>query len=66
MDAEADTEIITIRGSSSRVFSGSIASSLYRLKDNHGVHGGFFVFPDVSVRIEGRFRIKFTLFEIVG
>ena len=26
--------------------------------------GGFFVFPDVSVRVEGMFRLRFNLFEI--
>lgn len=66
MDPESDIEIITIKGSSSRILAGSIASSLYRLKDNHNIHGGFFVFPDISVRVEGRYRLKFTLYEIVG
>jgi hypothetical protein len=26
--------------------------------------GGFFVFGDLSVKIEGDFRLKFTLFEM--
>lgn len=26
--------------------------------------GGFFVFGDLSVKIEGEFRLKFTLFEM--
>ena len=26
--------------------------------------GGFFVFGDVSVRLEGRFRLRFALFEL--
>jgi hypothetical protein len=25
---------------------------------------GFFVFPDISIRIEGIFRLRFTLYEI--
>ncbi|RUS22647.1 velvet factor-domain-containing protein, partial [Jimgerdemannia flammicorona] len=29
-------------------------------------HGGFFIFPDMSVRVEGKYRIKFSLFEITG
>lgn len=28
------------------------------------VDGGFFVFGDLSVKIEGEFRLKFTLFEM--
>lgn len=46
--------------------AGTIVQSLYRLKDVDNSDGGFFIFPDMSVRIEGQFRIKFTLFEIVG
>lgn len=30
------------------------------------IEGGFFVFADISVRLEGNYRLKFTLFEIVG
>ncbi|SAM04166.1 hypothetical protein [Absidia glauca] len=30
------------------------------------LEGGFFVFADISVRLEGNYRLKFTLFEIVG
>ena len=26
--------------------------------------GGFFVFPDLSVKIEGDFRLRFSLFEM--
>ncbi|ORX80294.1 hypothetical protein K493DRAFT_191253, partial [Basidiobolus meristosporus CBS 931.73] len=46
--------------------TGSLVSSLYHLKDVNNSDGGFFVFPDLSVRMEGRYRLKFTLFEIVG
>lgn len=28
--------------------------------------GAFFVFSDISIRIEGVFRLKFTLFQIKG
>ncbi|KAK6095630.1 hypothetical protein MT418_004308 [Batrachochytrium dendrobatidis] len=49
-----------------RVMSGSTASSLHRLRDLDSSYGGFFVFPDISIRQEGKFRIKFTLFEILS
>lgn len=29
-----------------------------------GLDGGFFVFGDLSVKLEGEFRLKFTLFEM--
>ena len=45
---------------------GSLASSLHRLKDLDNNDGGFFVFGDISVKIEGIFRLKFTLFEILA
>lgn len=42
-------------------------SSLHILKDpeNGARQGGFFVFPDIGVRAEGRYRLKCTLYEIV-
>ncbi|ELU38726.1 Velvet domain-containing protein [Rhizoctonia solani AG-1 IA] len=47
---------------------GSVVSSLYHLKDteNGGQDAGFFVFPDLSVRTEGSYRLKLTLFEVHG
>ncbi|CAM1505722.1 Fc.00g113590.m01.CDS01 [Cosmosporella sp. VM-42] len=42
--------------------AGSRASSIYHLKDTTGTHGGFFIFGDVSVRHEGIFRLRFTLY----
>ena len=44
--------------------SGTIVSSLYRLKDVDNQDGGFFVFGDISLRMEGVFRLKFSLFEV--
>ncbi|KAJ5224027.1 Velvet factor [Penicillium chermesinum] len=37
---------------------------LHRLKDVDNTDGGFFVFGDLSVKIDGEFRLKFTLFEM--
>ncbi|KAF9579694.1 hypothetical protein BGW38_003944, partial [Lunasporangiospora selenospora] len=48
-----------------RALAGTVVSSLHRLKDVDNSDGGFFVFGDMSVRIEGRFRLRFTLFELV-
>ena len=43
-------------------------SSLYHLKDseNQNTDAGFFVFPDLSVRTEGSYRLKLSLYEVVG
>lgn len=42
---------------------GSLASSVHRLRDTDNVDGGFFVFGDLSVKQEGRYRLRFTLYE---
>lgn len=51
-----------------RCTTGSVVSSLYHLKDAEagGADAGFFVFPDLSVRTEGSYRLKLSLFEVVG
>jgi hypothetical protein len=59
-------EMHLLRDQKTRTTTGSIVSSLYRLKDVDNKEGGFFVFPDLSVRMEGDYRLKFSLFEIVG
>ena len=48
----------------STALAGTLVSSLHRLKDVDNNDGGFFVFGDLSVKIEGDFRLKFSLFEM--
>ncbi|CAG8016998.1 unnamed protein product [Penicillium olsonii] len=48
----------------STALAGTLVSSLHRLKDVDNSDGGFFVFGDLSVKLEGEFRLKFTLFEM--
>ncbi|KAJ2897112.1 uncharacterized protein MKZ38_004967 [Zalerion maritima] len=43
---------------------GTLVSSLHKLKDSDNSDGGFFVFGDLSVKQEGRFRLQFDLFEL--
>ena len=68
--------------SPSTALTGTLVSSLHRLKDidNSGKElitsqrddlwltfisdGGFFVWGDLSIKIEGDFRLKFKLFEM--
>ncbi|KAE8323528.1 velvet factor-domain-containing protein [Aspergillus sergii] len=44
--------------------TGTLVSPLHRLNDEDNSEGGFFVFGDLSVKLEGNFRLKFTLFEM--
>ncbi|ORY94722.1 velvet factor-domain-containing protein [Syncephalastrum racemosum] len=44
--------------------SGQTVSSMYKLKDINNNDGGFFILGDLSVKVEGCFRLKLTLFEI--
>ncbi|CAO3592313.1 unnamed protein product [Absidia cylindrospora] len=59
-----DTDLYSHHGH--RTTAGTLVQSLYKLKDIDNNDGGFFVFADISVRLEGNYRLKFTLFEIVG
>ncbi|KAJ1919903.1 hypothetical protein H4219_001683 [Mycoemilia scoparia] len=43
---------------------GVTVSSAYHLRDENNELGIFFIFHELSVRTEGRFRLKFMLFEL--
>jgi hypothetical protein len=43
---------------------GTLTSSLHRLKASDNRDGGFFIFGDVSVMIQGRFKLRFSLYEM--
>ncbi|KAI8072723.1 velvet factor-domain-containing protein [Gongronella butleri] len=66
MASDIDEEVHLLRDGKTRSTTGSVVSSLYHLKDTDNTDAGFFVFPDLSVRIEGRYRLKLSLFEIIG
>lgn len=65
---DTDDELHLLKDGKTRCTTGSVVSSLYHLKDseNGGQDAGFFVFPDLSVRTEGSYRLKLTLFEVIG
>ncbi|KAG0224453.1 hypothetical protein BGW42_005083 [Actinomortierella wolfii] len=67
---EKDTkeEVHLIKDNKTKATTGSSVSSLYPLKDtdDSSTDSGFFVFPDLSVRMEGTYRLKFCLYEMVG
>ena len=43
---------------------GSLVSSPQTFRDLHGRQGTYFLFPDVSVRIRGRFQLSVALIEL--
>ncbi|KAF7307972.1 Velvet domain-containing protein [Mycena kentingensis (nom. inval.)] len=77
-----DTELHWLKDGRTRCTTGSVVSSLYALKDPTAPptqnskdspttappssDAGFFVFPDLSVRTEGSYRLKLSLYEVVG
>lgn len=62
---EEDDELHVIEDGKTRFLSGTPVSSLYHLKDLDGSDAAFFLFPDLGVRKEGKYKLKLTLFEIV-
>lgn len=44
--------------------TGTRASSLHRLKDDKNTYGAYFVFNDVSIKLEGSFQLRFHLWEM--
>ncbi|KAE8352433.1 velvet factor-domain-containing protein [Aspergillus coremiiformis] len=57
------TEDIPVPMPPSNALAGTLVSSLHRLKDVDDYEGGFFIFGDLSLKVEGKYRLKFTLFE---
>ncbi|KAM0346748.1 hypothetical protein ACHAP4_011638 [Fusarium culmorum] len=55
---------ITKQGRQERQLLGTLISTPFVGKDEHGQEGCFFCFPDLSCRIPGSFRLKFRLVEI--
>lgn len=55
----SEEELFEAHGSKSALVAGSVVSSLFHLKDS-----SCFVFPDMSIRVEGRWRFKMSLYEV--
>ncbi|KAI8846238.1 velvet factor-domain-containing protein [Chytridium lagenaria] len=43
---------------------GGVCAEVNLMYDINGERGLFFAFPDLSIRVSGRFRIRFTLFDL--
>jgi hypothetical protein len=64
---DTEEELYLLPGSKTRHLTGTVVSSLYHLRDpSDNSYAAFFVFPDIGVRVEGLFRFKMTMYEIVG
>jgi hypothetical protein len=48
-----------------RVMMGNIFANATLLEDDEGKKGYFYIFPDLSIRVEGRYRLKFDLLRLV-
>ncbi|GAA6000214.1 uncharacterized protein JCM10292_004037 [Rhodotorula paludigena] len=55
----SEEELFEAHGSKNALVAGSVVSSLFHLKDS-----SCFVFPDMSIRVEGRWRFKMSLYEV--
>ncbi|KAK9373162.1 velvet factor-domain-containing protein [Lipomyces chichibuensis] len=49
----------------SETLAGTLVSSLHRVRDGKDREGGYFVFGDLSIKLEGKFRLQFNLFEML-
>ncbi|KAJ3005222.1 hypothetical protein HKX48_000802 [Thoreauomyces humboldtii] len=47
-----------------RTLSGALVSSCYYLSDLNGAKGAYFAFPDLSIRVDGVFRLRLSLFNL--
>jgi len=47
-----------------RMLYGTLVSSTHQLYDESNRQGTFFVFPDVSVRLQGRYQLRVTLMRV--
>lgn len=67
---ELEEDRSTVRSEQSEAIrnalTGTLVSSLHRLKDADNQDGGFFVFGDLSVKHEGFFRLRFSLYQMEG
>ncbi|KAK1912920.1 hypothetical protein P3342_004856 [Pyrenophora teres f. teres] len=54
-----------VESSTMKSLTGTLVSSLHRLKDPHkNEEGAYFIFGDISVKIVGKFRLCMILHEV--
>jgi hypothetical protein len=63
-DGHEELTIMAAEPKNVRILMGTLVSSVYHLHDVDGRPGHFFVFPDLSIRTEGQYRLKFSLMNV--
>ncbi|KAJ2850256.1 hypothetical protein J3B02_003693, partial [Coemansia erecta] len=66
MDESGTTPLRYLKGHKAAAMAGSMVSPLHTLRDMSATLGAYFVFSDLSVRMEGLFRLRFDLYEAEG
>jgi len=64
-DRSEERNIISNPPKCTRVLMGSLVSSPSLLKNPEGEQGLYFAFPDLSIRTEGRYTLRFSLMKLV-
>ncbi|KAI8334647.1 velvet factor-domain-containing protein [Chlamydoabsidia padenii] len=65
-DRTEERNIISNPPKCTRVLMGSLVSSPSLLKNPDGEQGLYFAFPDLSIRTEGRYTLRFSLMKLVS
>ncbi|KAI9318985.1 velvet factor, partial [Dichotomocladium elegans] len=63
-DREEERNIISNPPKCTRVLMGSLVSSPSLLRDPSGEQGLYFAFPDLSIRTEGQYTLRFSLMKL--
>ncbi|KAI8871663.1 hypothetical protein GQ42DRAFT_115676, partial [Ramicandelaber brevisporus] len=63
---DTNEEVHLLPDRKTRATTGSTVSSLFHIRDHENKEGAFFVFADMSVRVEGTYRLKFMLYELIA
>ncbi|KAI3654421.1 hypothetical protein MP228_001140 [Amoeboaphelidium protococcarum] len=63
-DGKQDVTVSNYDGHPMRMLMGTLVSSVYLLHDLDGSLGYFFIFPDLSIRIEGTYRLCFRVMNL--
>jgi hypothetical protein len=63
-DMKIEQNIYYTGNTITKILVGSLVSSVHLSRDLNHELGIFFVFPDLSVRIDGNYRLKFVLMDI--
>ncbi|KAJ2595487.1 hypothetical protein H4R99_005338, partial [Coemansia sp. RSA 1722] len=66
MDESGTAPLRYLKGHKAAAMAGSMVSPLHTLRDMSSTLGAYFVFSDLSVRMEGMFRLRFDLYEAEG